>query len=57
MSRPVHIEIEADIFQVQDSKKYASDDADHEILSTDNVVFKVHSYRLQSASSVFPLLQ
>jgi len=32
---------------------YDSDDADVELISSDNVSFKVHSYRLQSASYAF----
>jgi hypothetical protein len=29
---------------------YNGDDADIDLISSDNVIFKVHSYRLQSAS-------
>ena len=32
------------------SKKYNSDDADISIISSDNILFKVHSYRLMTAS-------
>jgi hypothetical protein len=32
---------------------YDSDDADIELISSDNVMFKVHSYTLQHASYVF----
>jgi len=32
------------------SKQYNSDDADISIISSDNVLFKVHSYRLMAAS-------
>jgi len=32
------------------SEKYNSDDADVSIISSDNVLFKVHSYRLMAAS-------
>ena len=34
------------------SKKYNSDDADISLVSSDNVLFKVHSYRLMTASYV-----
>ena len=34
------------------SKKYNSDDADISLISSDNVLFKVHSYRLMTASYV-----
>ena len=34
------------------SKKYNSDDADISLISSDNVLFKVHSYRLMTASNV-----
>lgn len=32
------------------SDSYDSDDADIDLISSDNVIFKVHSYRLQSSS-------
>jgi hypothetical protein len=32
------------------STKYNSDDADISLISSDNVLFKVHSYRLMAAS-------
>jgi hypothetical protein len=32
------------------SEKYNSDDADISLISSDNVLFKVHSYRLMTAS-------
>jgi hypothetical protein len=32
------------------SDKYKSEDADISIISSDNVLFKVHSYRLMAAS-------
>jgi hypothetical protein len=32
------------------SAKYNSDDADISLISSDNVLFKVHSYRLMAAS-------
>ena len=32
------------------SKQYNSDDADISMISSDNVLFKVHSYRLMTAS-------
>jgi hypothetical protein len=32
------------------STKYNSDDADISLISSDNVLFKVHSYRLMTAS-------
>ena len=32
------------------SDSYDSEDADIELISSDNVIFRVHSYRLQCAS-------
>jgi hypothetical protein len=37
------------------SEKYNSGDADISLISSDNVLFKVHSYRLMTASYVSPL--
>jgi len=36
------------------STEYNSDDADISLISSDNVLFKVHSYRLMTASYVSP---
>lgn len=32
------------------SERYNADDADMTLISSDNIAFKVHAYRLQSAS-------